>query len=64
MAAIKKPQSGEKMTSQEAKAYVDHLYETMYRHWEDKIRNGQFMVQLRAGKLPMPVIRRFFKNWG
>ncbi len=64
MAAIKKPQSGEKMTSQEAKAYVDHLYETMYRHWEEKIRNGQFMVQLRAGKLPMPVIRRFFKNWG
>ena len=52
------------MTSQKAKAYVDHLYETMYRHWEEKIRNGQLMVQLRAGKLPMPVIRRFFKNWG
>ncbi len=64
MAKIKEPKAGEKMTSVEAKAYVDYLYETMYRHWQEKIHNGPFMTRLREGKLPMPVIRQFFKNWG
>src|SRR3989337_1035257 len=52
------------MTPQEAKAYVDHLYAKLYASWKEKIHNGPFMTQLREGKLPMPVIRQFFKNWG
>ena len=52
------------MTSQEAKAYVDYLYAKMYERWKEKIQSGPFMTQLRAGKLPMPVMRQFFKNWG
>ena len=52
------------MTSQEAKAYVDYLYAKMYERWKEKIQSGPFMTQLRAGKLSLPVIRQFFKNWG
>jgi pyrroloquinoline quinone (PQQ) biosynthesis protein C len=64
MKKVKEPQPGEKMTAQEARAYVDYLYERMYEHWKVKIQAGPFMTQLREGKLPMPVIRQFFKNWG
>ncbi len=64
MSTLKEPRSGEKMTAAEAKSYVDHLYSTMYAHWKKKIQAGPFMTELRAGKLPLPVIRRFFKNWG
>ena len=64
MSQIKEPRSGEKMTPAEAKAYVDYLYARMYERWEEKISNGPFMTQLCSGKLPMPVIRQFFKNWG
>jgi pyrroloquinoline quinone (PQQ) biosynthesis protein C len=52
------------MNSVEAKAYVDHLYQGLYGHWERKINQGPFMAQLRDGRLPLPSIRRFFKDWG
>jgi pyrroloquinoline quinone (PQQ) biosynthesis protein C len=52
------------MNSVDAKIYVDYLYEKMYERWKESIDNGVFMTQLRAGKLPMPVIRQFFRNWG
>jgi len=52
------------MVAVEAKAYVERLYERMYERWEVKIRTSPFMTQLREGKLPLPVIRQFFKNWG
>jgi hypothetical protein len=64
VAKIKEPRPGEKMGSGEAKAYVDYLYAKMYEHWRQKVQSSPFMVQLRQGKLPMPVIRQFFKNWG
>ena len=64
MAKPKEPKAGEKLTAEEAKAYVDYLYATLYKAWHEKIHNGAFMTQLREGKLPMPVIRQFFKNWG
>jgi len=60
----KEPRAGEKLTEQEAKAYVDYLYSTLYKVAYEKIHKGSFMTQLRKGKLPMPVIRQFFKNWG
>lgn len=52
------------MNSAEAKAYVDQLYLEVHAHWEKKIDRGQFMTQLRAGTLPLPCVRRFFKDWG
>ena len=52
------------MEPTEAKAYVDHLYEELYRHWENKIHAGPFMSQLRRGELPRSCLRRFFKDWG
>ena len=64
MSKVKEPRSGEKMSPAEASAYVDYLYAKMYGRWKEKIQSGPFMTLLRAGKLPMPVIRQFFKNWG
>ena len=58
MTKVKEPRPGEKLTSQEAKTYVDYLYVKMYESWKQKIHNGPFMTQLRDGKLPMPVILR------
>jgi pyrroloquinoline quinone (PQQ) biosynthesis protein C len=60
----KEPVAGGKLTEAEAKAYVDYLYATLYQHAQEKIYRSAFMTQLRAGDLPMPVIRQFFKNWG
>src|SRR5438132_10247828 len=60
----REPKAGEKMTEASAKAYVDCLYSTLYKAWHEKIHKGLFMTQLREGKLPLPVIRQFFKNWG
>ena len=62
--AIQEPRSGEKMTAADATAYVDHLYAQMYARWEPKVKQHPFMLQLHEGKLPMPVMRQFFKNWG
>jgi pyrroloquinoline quinone (PQQ) biosynthesis protein C len=52
------------MNSAEAKARVDRLYQALYEHWERKINHGAFMTQLREGRLPLPSVRRFFKDWG
>ncbi len=60
----REPRAGEKLSAQEAKAYVDYLYATVSKVSQEKIHNGAFMTQLRAGALPVPVIRQFFKNWG
>ena len=60
----REPQAGEKLSAQEAKAYVDYLYSTVSKAARERIHNGPFMTQLRDGTLPLPVIRQFFKNWG
>jgi pyrroloquinoline quinone (PQQ) biosynthesis protein C len=60
----REPKPGERLSAAEAKAYVDYLYSTLYKVAYEKIHNGPFMTQLRDGKLSMPVIRQFFKNWG
>ena len=52
------------MNSAEAKARVDSLYQALYERWDQKINHGLFMTQLRAGRLPLPSVRRFFKDWG
>jgi len=52
------------MESADAKAFVDNLYQDVYAHWDKRINHGAFMTQLRAGTLPLPCLRRFFKDWG
>jgi pyrroloquinoline quinone (PQQ) biosynthesis protein C len=64
MSKPKEPRAGERLTEQEAQAYVDYLYSTLYKYAHEKIHKGYFMTQLREGKLPMPAMRQFFKNWG
>lgn len=64
MSKPREPKSGEKLSAPDAKAYVDYLYSTLYKAAYEKIHNGPFMTQLRDGKLPLSVIRQFFKNWG
>jgi pyrroloquinoline quinone (PQQ) biosynthesis protein C len=58
------PQAGEKLSAQEAKAYVDYLYSKLDKAWHERIHKGPFMTQLRDGSLPLSAIRQFFKNWG
>lgn len=60
----REPKAGERLSETDAKAYVDYLYSTLYKAAYEKIHNGSFMIQLRDGTLPMPVMRQFFKNWG
>jgi len=60
----REPRAGEKLSAQEAKAYVEYLYLTLAKASHEKIDNGPFMSQLRDGTLPLPVIRQYFKNWG
>ena len=59
----REPRAGEKLSAQEAKAYVEYLYSTLAKASHEKIHNGPFMRQLRDGTLPLPVIRQYFKNW-
>ena len=60
----REPRAGEKLSAQEAKAYVEYLYLTLAKASHEKIHNGPFMSQLRDGTLPLSVIRQYFKNWG
>ncbi len=55
---------GQKLSPDAAGAYVNQLYDKVYELSKKKIHDSPFMTELRAGKLPMPVIRQFYKNWG
>ena len=59
-----KIQPGKKLSPEEARDYVNELYGKVYELSKKKIHDSPFMNELRAGKLPMPVIRQFYKNWG
>jgi len=52
------------MQSAQAKTIVDDLYLDVHAHWDRRINQGEFMTRLRAGTLPLPSLRRFFKDWG
>ncbi len=52
------------MDASQAKAFVDNLYDELHVHWQRRISQGPFMTQLREGRLPLPCLRRFFKDWG
>ncbi len=58
--------SGEqlKMSQDEAKAFVDRLYEKVAGRWKERVTDAPLMQQLRSGSLPQKTLRLFFKNWG
>lgn len=58
------PILGVKMGSEDAKTYVDALNKKVIRRWKERVTEGPFMRPFLEGKLPMPAIKLFFKNWG
>src|SRR5512142_2581497 len=60
----KTPQLAVKLSSAEAKAYLDRVNAKVVRRWEERVTHSEFMKELVTGKLPVPVIRLFFQNWG
>jgi len=52
------------MSSTQAKAYVDELYNKVARRWQERVTDSPFMKQLTSGSLPKTAFRIFFKNWG
>src|SRR5436190_12198508 len=60
----KAPQLAVKMSSSEARGYIDWVNAKVVRRWEERVTHGALMKDLTAGKLPLSVIRLFFQNWG
>jgi pyrroloquinoline quinone (PQQ) biosynthesis protein C len=58
------PKLGVKMSPDEARAFVDGLNRKVIQRWEERVTRGLFMTQFLEGKLPLPAIKLFFKNWG
>lgn len=52
-----------KLSSADAKAYVDDLYHKVAQRWDERVTQSEFMRQLAAGKLSRQAFRIFFKNW-
>jgi pyrroloquinoline quinone (PQQ) biosynthesis protein C len=66
MAALSKSESldwGKRLSPNEARAYTEAICDKMRRRWEQKIFSGQFMRELREGKLPLETIRLFWRHW-
>ncbi len=55
---------GEKMSPREAKGMVDELYAKVAQRWEEKVNHTPFMTRFTEGKLPLKVLKTFFRNWG
>ena len=55
------PKLGVKMSSEEAKAYVDELNAKVLRRWDERVTQAPFMTSLREGTLPLSAIRIFFR---
>jgi pyrroloquinoline quinone (PQQ) biosynthesis protein C len=58
------PKLGVKMSSMNAKAYIETLNQKVIQRWHERVTRGLFMSQFLDGKLPLAAIRLFFKNWG
>jgi pyrroloquinoline quinone (PQQ) biosynthesis protein C len=58
------PKLGVKMSSDDAKAFVDGLNQKVIQRWEERVTKGQFMSRFVRGDLPLSAIKLFFKNWG
>jgi len=60
---VTKVEFGQKMSSPQAKAVVDALYEKMHQRAQQKVSSGRYMTELKAGTLPFEGIRVFWQNW-
>jgi len=52
------------MDSRQANALVDEHYRKVAKRWQERVTDGPFMKQLRAGKLGEKALKIFFKDWG
>jgi pyrroloquinoline quinone (PQQ) biosynthesis protein C len=55
---------GKKVAPDEAKKTVDEVYRKVAERWEQRVNRAPFMMRLVEGKLPLKVLKTFFKNWG
>jgi len=46
----------------QAGEYVNEHYRKVAARWRVRVTDSPFMQQLRAGTLPLEVLRTFFKN--
>ena len=53
-----------KMSRDDAKSYVDGIYQQVATRWRQRVSSSQFMKGLVTGKLSKEAFRIFFKNWG
>ena len=53
-----------KMSRDDAKLYVDGIYQQVANRWRQRVSSSQFMKGLVTGKLSKEAFRIFFKNWG
>jgi pyrroloquinoline quinone (PQQ) biosynthesis protein C len=53
-----------KMSRDDAKLYVDGIYQQVADRWRQRVSSSQFMKGLVTGKLSKEAFRIFFKNWG
>jgi polyhydroxyalkanoate synthesis regulator phasin len=58
------PQLGVKMSSNDARAYIDEVNKKVIQRWKERVTQGPFMSKFLEGTLPMSAIKLFFKNWG
>ncbi len=54
---------GQSFTPEQAKAYSDEICQKMRARWQEKIFDGPFMRDLRAGKLPLETIKLFWRHY-
>jgi pyrroloquinoline quinone (PQQ) biosynthesis protein C len=58
------PALGVKMSSADAKSYIDSVNRKVVQRWKERVTQGPFMSKFLEGTLPMSAIKLFFKNWG
>ena len=58
------PKLGVKLTTSEAKAYIDEINKRVIQRWKERVTQGPFMSKFLEGTMPMAAIKLFFKNWG
>jgi pyrroloquinoline quinone (PQQ) biosynthesis protein C len=58
------PTLGVKMSADEAISFVDAINQKVIRRWDERVTQGPFMRPFLEGRLPLPALKLFFKNWG
>ncbi len=58
------PKLGVKMSADEAKSFIDEINQKVIRRWDERVTQGPFMRPFIEGRLPLPALKLFFKNWG